>query len=82
MEPLANSKNVATLLLRRELNGGKQSLCLRGYGGSDLQRHLESWQEGDFLRHCSAEYAIFNPAPRSTIALSYNCDGSLLASTQ
>eukprot|EP00887_Chlorella_sp_A99_P001076 scaffold14.g1076.t1 len=45
------------------------------------KRALEQWQEADFLRHSSAHYATFSPAPRSTIALSYNSDGTLLAST-
>lgn len=46
------------------------------------KRKLERWQEADFISHSSAHYAAFQPAPRSTIALSYNSDGRLLASTQ
>ena len=70
------------MLPRREQGSAQPSLCTRGYEAEGLNRTLESWREADFLQHCSAEYATFQPAPRSTIALCYNCDGSLLASTQ
>lgn len=77
-----NPPSVANFLLRRELGAERPGLCARGAGPGSVARGLESWREGDLLRHCSAEYASFQPAPRSTIALCYNCDGSLLASTQ
>lgn len=73
--------NLANLLLIREMGAERPGLCVRGMEQGSLNRQLESWREGDFLHHCSAEYASFQPAPRSTIALCYNCDGSLLAST-
>ena len=73
--------NVAQLLFQREIGtrGGAYGL---GRGSKAAARELERWHEGDALRHCSAEYAHFQPAPRSTIALCYNCDGTLLASSQ
>ena len=73
---------MANLLLRRELGAERPGFCSRGYEQGALKRQVEEWREGDFLHNCTAEYASFQPAPRSTIALCYNCDGSLLASTQ
>lgn len=73
---------MANLLLRRELGAERPGLCSRGLEQGALKRQVEEWREEDFLQHCNAEYASFQPAPRSTIALCYNCDGSLLASTQ
>lgn len=72
---------MANLLLRRELGAERPGLCSRGLEQGALKRQVEEWREEDFLQHCNAEYASFQPAPRSTIALCYNCDGSLLAST-
>lgn len=63
--------NPARLLLEREAGGAPR---VRGC--------LRSWAEASLTRHSSAQYAAFQPPPRSTIALSYNCDGTLLASTQ
>jgi hypothetical protein len=74
--------NVASLLAGRELGVGRPGACCRGFESGSVKRSLERWQEADFLQNCSADYASFQPAPRSTIALCYNCDGSLLASTQ
>jgi activating molecule in BECN1-regulated autophagy protein 1 len=73
--------NLPHLLFSREINDGNGvSYCARNvYNGN--KRKLEEWQEMDSLHHCSASYADFNPAPRSTIALSHSCDGTLLAST-
>ena len=50
-------------------------------GEASVSSRLDSWGELDALELCEATYAPFNPAPRSTIALSYNCDGTLLASS-
>jgi hypothetical protein len=80
--PTFGAPNVANLLLRRELGAERPGLCGRGLEQGALMRQVEEWGEEDFLQNCSAEYASFQPAPRSTIALCYNCDGSLLASTQ
>jgi len=74
--------NIASLLVKRELGPGKPLLSSKTDNGLDLEKQFASWKEADFLRHCSADYASFQPAPRSTIALCYNCNGSLLASTQ
>jgi len=63
--------NPALLLLAREAGGP------RGVGPA-----LKSWAEQSLTRHSVAHYSAFQPPPRSTIALSYNCDGTLLASTQ
>lgn len=73
------AQNVALLLAARETTGGMRPHCGRG---PSTQRALERWQEADFVGHSSASYCSFQPAPRSTIALSYNSNGSLLASTQ
>ena len=48
---------------------------------ASVSSRLQSFGEREFLETCEATYAPFNPAPRSTIALSYNCDGTLLASS-
>ena len=72
--------NVAQLLLSRE-SGGVPLCAVEGARHGTRQR-LERWGEDDSLAHCSASYCTFHPAPRSTIALSYNCTGTLLASTQ
>ncbi len=64
-------QNPALLLLGREAGGPLRT-----------RERLRSWAEASFTRHSSAQYASFQPPPRSTIALSYNCDGTLLASTQ
>lgn len=72
-------QNVARLLLSRETAGRRAPLC---GGGGSTRRQLERWQEADFVQHSSASYCAFQPAPRSTIALSYNSNGTLLASTQ
>ncbi|KAL4443318.1 hypothetical protein ABPG75_011055 [Micractinium tetrahymenae] len=62
--------NPALLLLAREAGGPRRT-----------HERLRSWAEASFTRNSSAQYAAFQPPPRSTIALSYNCDGTLLAST-
>lgn len=67
--------NVAHLLLSREAGGAGR----RGGGGA---APLRAWTEAALTHHCSASYAAFQPPPRSTIALCYNADGTLLASTQ
>lgn len=59
------------LLLARELTGKRSG-----------NKQLTAWAENSFVDNASASYAGFQPPPRSTIALSFNCDGSLLASTQ
>lgn len=87
------SRNVAHLLLARECVGARRGMgvgglqLLPGCGGAppaaaSTQRALEAWQEADFVQHSAAAYTNFQPAPRSTIALSYNANGTLLASTQ
>jgi hypothetical protein len=43
---------------------------------------IADWLESDFLSHCSAAYCPLGPPPRSTIAIAFSPDGSLLASTQ
>lgn len=47
-----------------------------------LDEEFSTWKEDDFVNHCSAQYCAFSPAPRSTIAVAYNADGTLLASSQ
>jgi hypothetical protein len=77
--------NVALLLAARELGGGaRQRRCDGGDGGgaAPSAAQLQQWAEASLTAHCSSSYASFQPPPRSTIALSYNCDGTLLASTQ
>lgn len=64
--------DAATLLLRRELGGPRTRSAAA----------LRSWAEASLTQHSSATYAAFQPPPRSTIALSYNADGTQLASTQ
>ena len=76
------SFNLSKFLLRRELGAERPGLCAKGMEYGAIKSELEAWRETDFLQNCTAEYATFQPAPRSTIALCYNCDGSLLASTQ
>ena len=66
---------LAAALLQRELGTAPR-------GGPTPGRRLEAWSEGGLAQHSGAAYAAFQPPPRSTIALSYNCDGTLLASTQ
>jgi activator-of-BECN1-regulated-autophagy protein 1 len=73
--------SVAALLLRRELGAGQPAGCARGAERGAARRALERWQEGDLVESCAAEYAVLHPAPRSTIALCFSCDGALLAST-
>ena len=75
-------QNVTRLLLAREASGKGRGYCNRPAGPLSTQRQLERWLESDFVEHCSASYCSFQPAPRSTIALSYNSNGTLLASTQ
>ena len=76
---LDEMRGVAELLQQRET--GSRGMCLQRPGPSGIASDIRKWSEQDFLDSCEAKYAAFNPAPRSTIALSYNCDGSLLAST-
>lgn len=66
---------LAAVLLQRELGGGPR-------GAPKPAQRLEAWSEAGLGQHTAAAYAAFQPPPRSTIALSYNCDGTLLASTQ
>lgn len=66
----AKAANPALLLLARETGRAPR-----------VAGQLGRWAEGSLTRHSSATYAAFHPPPRSTIALSYNCDGTLLAST-
>lgn len=73
--------NVASLLFARELSANKAVYCSKDSQKAEIDTKLEQWLEADSLARCSATYAAFQPAPRSTIALSFNCDGSLLAST-
>ena len=81
MGPSLLGSNMAELLLARECMG-TGSLCARHGSRATVKRKLEQWQEADLVEHSSASYCSFEPAPRSTIALCYNCDGALLASTQ
>ena len=75
MASLAELSHPAHLLLRRETGP-------RVTAGRTVDAALSSWGEASLTAHSSATYAAFKPPPRSTIALSYNCDGTLLASTQ
>ena len=77
-----DSLSFPLLLLRREIKDECQYPCFDRFSCQPLGEAIGSWSESDFLRHCVADYAQFQPAPRSTIALCYNSDGSLLASTQ
>jgi activator-of-BECN1-regulated-autophagy protein 1 len=65
-------------LLRERQTGSKRCQCLKE---KSLPTRLDEFGERDFLETCEATYASLNPAPRSTIALSYSCDGTLLASS-
>jgi hypothetical protein len=71
--------NAAHLLLAREVGGVPR--CTHA-ALEPTAVGLQRWAEASLTAHCSASYASFQPPPRSTIALSYNCDGTLLASTQ
>eukprot|EP00884_Botryococcus_braunii_P014078 jgi/Botrbrau1/22671/Bobra.0132s0015.3 len=42
---------------------------------------IADWVESDFLSNCTAAYCPLGPPPRSTIAIAFSPDGSLLAST-
>jgi activator-of-BECN1-regulated-autophagy protein 1 len=76
------SLNPAVLLSKRELGDGIPGPALGNVKErTAVENELHRWRERDFLEASSAEYALFQPAPRSTIALCYNCDGTLLAST-
>ena len=75
-------QGLTSTLLTREVGGAKR-LCVGNQESREPVRKVEAWAEADFLdASCAAQYATFQPAPRSTIALSYNSSGSLLASTQ
>lgn len=74
-------RNITRVLAARETGQGAR-VGPSHPGTSDIKRRLEQWQEDDFVHHPSAKYGSFQPSPRSTIALSYNCSGTLLASTQ
>ena len=88
MAPSRAGLNIALQLLGREVNNGTAVAACSGAGGGSgalppgSVRSLQRWSEADFVQHCSAAYCTFQPPPRSTIALSYNCTGTLLASTQ
>lgn len=71
--------SVTELLQQRET--GARKTCVPRTGNAGTEADIRSWAESDFLEYCEAKYVAFNPAPRSTIALSYSCDGTLLAST-
>lgn len=77
---MTSKPNVANLLRERE-TGSRQNVCAQSTGVAGVDKEIRSWREDDFINHCKARYASFTPSPRSTIALCYNCDGSLLAST-
>lgn len=69
------------LLLGRETGLG----ACHGRGptsSAGLDSELERWVEDDMVEHTSSDYVTFQPPPRSTIAVAYNSDGSLLASSQ
>jgi activator-of-BECN1-regulated-autophagy protein 1 len=69
--------NIVELLRERQV-GSRSGL---GEASTTVSSRLETFGERDFLETCEATYAAFNPAPRSTIALCYNRDGTLLASS-
>lgn len=71
--------DVVGLLQQRET--GFRGFCVQRSGTQGITSDIHSCCEKDFLEESEASYVGFDPAPRSTIALSYNCDGSLLAST-
>jgi activating molecule in BECN1-regulated autophagy protein 1 len=73
--------NIFELLRERELGPGNHARGSQCDAQASVSSRLESFAERDFLETCEATYAPFNPSPRSTIALSYNCDGTLLASS-
>ncbi|GLI66589.1 hypothetical protein VaNZ11_010509 [Volvox africanus] len=70
-------KNIASLLLCRELNQSPSGRFNRGFEQSAVSR----WAEEDFLQHSSSEYVEFRPPPRSSIAAAFSLDGRYLAST-
>ncbi|KAK2075732.1 hypothetical protein QBZ16_001473 [Prototheca wickerhamii] len=72
--------SVLHLLLGRETGLG----ACHGRGptsSAGLDSELERWVEDDMVEHTSSDYVTFQPPPRSTIAVAYNSDGSLLASS-
>lgn len=73
--------SVLHLLLGRETGLGA---CHGGgpTSSAGLDSELERWVEDDMVEHTSSDYVTFQPPPRSTIAVAYNSDGSLLASSQ
>lgn len=73
--------HLVNLLQQRE-SGLGSALGGLPHTNHSLIKEIERWSEDDFLEHSSAHYSTFNPPPRSTIAVSYNADGTLLASSQ
>ncbi len=73
--------NIVDLLRERESGPSNHSRGSQCDAQASVSTRMESLAEHDFLETCEATYAPFNPSPRSTIALSYNCDGTLLASS-
>lgn len=78
------NRRLVNLLRQRELDP-------RGWSSAPLHEDftlpcpstaITDWVESDFFSHCSAAYCHLGPPPRSTIALAFSHDGSLLASTQ
>lgn len=48
----------------------------------EVDTKMEAWAENDALQNCEAVYCEMQPQPRSTIAIAFSPDGSMLASTQ
>ncbi len=71
------------LLRLRELGLPLRSGTVSRAGAQQqVQRSLEGWAEQDFLKCSSSSYIRFPDNPRSTIAVAFSYDGSLVASTQ
>ncbi|KAK3268211.1 hypothetical protein CYMTET_23274 [Cymbomonas tetramitiformis] len=73
--------NIARLLAERETFPRGTPFCNRRVPEGEIERALGCWVESDSLRRCTATYCPLQPAPRSTIAVAFSPDGTLLAST-
>lgn len=75
---------VVNLLRQRELDprGWSSAPLYEDFTTPCPSTAIADWVESDFFSHCSAAYCHLGPPPRSTIALAFSHDGSLLASTQ
>lgn len=73
--------SMASLLRARENSAPAPRSISQGHI-QDVYARMEAWAENDLLQNCEAVYCDMQPQPRSTIAIAFSLDGSLLASTQ